>query len=83
MTQYTVISTVNNEIEFEITGLTYEQASAKAETLTRQYGYSIAHNAPMRKDGVISMFGEENTIKIVSQNGLAPVAEIFIQVKHS
>jgi len=74
MTTYKIISTVNNEIEFETKGLSYERAVAKAESLTRQYGYSIAHNAPMRKDGVISMFGEENTIQVLEETtGLSPV----------
>lgn len=74
MINYILVSTVNGNTEFEIRNLSYEQAYRRAESLTRMYGYTIAPNSPMRKDGIISMFGEENNVKIIQQEtGLSPV----------
>lgn len=74
MINYVLISTVNGSQEFEIGNLSYEQAFQRAESLTRMYGYTIAPNSPMRKDGIISMFGDENNVKIIEQEtGLSPV----------
>jgi len=69
---YTV-KIVFNGVEECISGLTYEQATARAESASRSYGISADCHM---KDGRVFVSGDDS-ISIISSNGFCSIEEIY------
>jgi|GEM_PF-4385633 len=72
-TTYTLKIVFNGTEEMNMSGLTYEQVLARAESASRSYGIDTPCHM---KDGRVFTSGDDY-ISILSNNGLCAIEEIF------